>query len=151
MGKSKKSSSRLFSVQIIYEMEINGKSFEKIKKRFSEESFFELEEINDLGKPDINYIERLVKGVSQNQDIIDKIINDYLVGWSLARIDSLARAILRVSVFELLDDNNVPEKVVFNEYIEITKFFFDDDEPSFINAILDTVSKRLAQKLHLNF
>ncbi len=141
MGKSKKSSSRLFSVQIIYEMEINGKSFEKIKKRFSEESFFELEEINDLGKPDINYIEKLVKGVSQNQDKIDKIIKDNLVGWSLARIDSLARAILRVSVFELLDDNNVPEKVVFNEYIEITKFFFDDDEPSFINAILDTVSK----------
>ncbi len=141
MGKSKKSSSRLFSVQIIYEMEINGKSFEKIKKRFSEESFFELEEINDLGKPDINYIEKLVKGVSQNQDKIDKIIKDNLVGWSLARIDSLARAILRVSVFELLDDNSVPEKVVFNEYIEITKFFFDDDEPSFINAILDTVSK----------
>ena len=141
MGKSKKSSSRLFSVQIIYEMEINGKSFEKIKKRFSEESFFELEEINDLGKPDINYIERLVKGVSQNQDKIDKIIKDNLVGWSLARIDSLARAILRVSVFELLEDNNVPEKVVFNEYIEITKFFFDDDEPSFINAILDTISK----------
>ena len=141
MGKSKKSSSRLFSVQIIYEMEINGKSFEKIKKRFSEESFFELEKINDLGKPDINYIEKLVKGVSQNQDKIDKIIKDNLVGWSLARIDSLARAILRVSVFELLDDNSVPEKVVFNEYIEITKFFFDDDEPSFINAILDTVSK----------
>ena len=141
MGKSKKSSSRLFSVQIIYEMEINGKSFEKIKKRFSEESFFELEEINDLGKPDINYIEKLVKGVSQNQDKIDKIIKDNLVGWSLARIDSLARAILRVSVFELLDDNNVPEKVVFNEYIEIAKFFFDDNEPSFINAILDTVSK----------
>ena len=141
MGKSKKSSSRLFSVQIIYEMEINGKSFEKIKKRFSEESFFELEEINDLGKPDINYIEKLVKGVSQNQDKIDKIIKDNLVGWSLARINSLARAILRVSVFELLDDNGVPEKVVFNEYIEITKFFFDDDEPSFINAILDTVSK----------
>ena len=141
MGKSKKSSSRLFSVQIIYEMEINGKSFEKIKKRFSEESFFELEEINDLGKPDINYIEKLVKGVSQNQDKIDTIIKDNLVGWSLSRIDSLARAILRVSVFELLDDNNVPEKVVFNEYIEITKFFFDDDEPSFINAILDTISK----------
>ena len=141
MGKSKKSSSRLFSVQILYEMEINGKSFENIKKRFSEESFFELEEINDLGKPNFNYIEELVKGVSKNQNKIDKIINDNLVGWSLERIDSLARAILRVSVFELLDNNSVPEKVVFNEYIEITKFFFDADEPSFINAVLDTVSK----------
>ena len=141
MGKSNKSSSRLFSVQILYEMEINGQSFEKIKIRFSEESFFELEEINDLGKPNFNYIEKLVKGVSQNQDKIDTIIKDNLVGWSLARINSLARAILRVSIFELLDDNNVPKKVVFNEYIEIAKFFFDADEPSFINAILDTVSK----------
>ena len=141
MGKSNKSSSRLFSVQILYEMEINGKSFEKIKKRFSEESFFELEEINDLGKPNVNYIEKLVKGVSQNQDKIDMIIKDNLVGWSLVRINSLARAILRVSIFELLDDNNVPKKVVFNEYIEIAKFFFDADEPSFINAILDTISK----------
>ena len=141
MGKSNKSSSRLFSVQILYEMEINGQSFEKIKIRFSEESFFELEEINDLGKPNFNYIEKLVKGVSQNQDKIDTIIKDNLVGWSLARINSLARAILRVSVFELLDDNNVPKKVVFNEYIEIAKFFFDGDEPSFINAFLDTVSK----------
>ena len=141
MGKSKKSSSRLFAVQILYEMEINGKSFEVIQKRFKEESFFEIEKINDLGSPSKTYIEILVKGVSNNQDKVDNIIKDNLVNWSLSRINSLARAILRTSVFELLDVNDVPNKVVFNEYIEIAKFFFDGDEPSFINAVLDSVSK----------
>jgi len=141
MGKSKKSSSRLFAVQILYEMEINGKSFEVIQKRFKEESFFEIEKINDLGSPSKTYIEILVKGVSNNQDKVDNIIKDNLVNWSLSRINSIARAILRTSVFELLDVNDVPDKVVFNEYIEIAKFFFDGDEPSFINAVLDSVSK----------
>ena len=141
MGKSKKSSSRLFAVQILYEMEINGKSFEVIQKRFKEESFFEIEKINDLGSPSKTYIEILVKGVSNNQDKVDNIIKDNLVNWSLSRINSLARAILRTSVFELLDVNDVPNKVVFNEYIEIAKFFFDGDEPSFINGVLDSVSK----------
>ena len=141
MGKSKKSSSRLFAVQILYEMEINGKSFEVIQKRFKEESFFEIEKINDLGSPSKTYIEILVKGVSNNQDKVDNIIKDNLVNWSLSRINSIARAILRTSVFELLDVNDVPDKVVFNEYIEIAKFFFDGDEPSFINGVLDSVSK----------
>jgi len=141
MATSKKSSARLFAVQILYEMEINGKSFEVIQKRFEEESFFEIEKINNLGSPSKTYIEMLVKGVSNNQDKVDNIIKDNLVNWSLSRINSIARAILRTSVFELLDVNDVPNKVVFNEYIEISKFFFDGDEPSFINAVLDSVSK----------
>jgi len=141
MATSKKRSSRLFAIQILYEMEINGKSFEIIQKRFEEESFFEIEKINDLGSPSKTYIEILVKGVSNNQEKVDNIIKDNLVNWSLSRINSIARAILRTSVFELLDVNDVPDKVVFNEYIEIAKFFFDGDEPSFINAVLDSVSK----------
>ena len=141
MATSKKSSARLFAVQILYEMEINGKSFEVIQKRFEEESFFEIEKINNLGSPSKTYIEMLVKGVSNNQDKVDNIIKDNLVNWSLSRINSIARAILRTSVFELLDVNDVPNKVVFNEYIEISKFFFDGDEPSFINGVLDSVSK----------
>ena len=61
MGNSSKSSSRLFAVQILYEMELNGKSFEVIQKRFSDDSFVELEKINNQGKPNKSYIEKLVK------------------------------------------------------------------------------------------
>ena len=65
MGNSNKSSSRLFAVQILYEMELNGKSFEVIQRRFSDDSFVELEKINNQGKPNKSYIEKLVKGASK--------------------------------------------------------------------------------------
>ena len=142
MGNSSKSSSRLFAVQILYEMELNGKSFEIIQKRFSDDSFVELEKINNQGKPNKGYIEKLVKGASKNQKKIDGLINKNLKNWKLSRIESLIRAILRISVYELIHEENIPKKIIFNEYIEIAKFFFDSDEPSLINAVLDAVSKR---------
>ena len=100
MGNSSKSSSRLFAVQILYEMELNGKSFEVIQKRFSDDSFVELEKINNQGKPNKSYIEKLVKGASKNQKKIDEFINKNLKNWKLSRIESLVRAILRISVYE---------------------------------------------------
>ncbi len=143
MGNSNKSSSRLFAVQILYEMELNGKSFEIIQKRFSDDSFIELEKINNQGKPNKSYIEKIVKGTLKNQKKIDDLINKNLKNWKLSRIESLVRAILRISTYELIHENNIPKKVIFNEYIEISKFFFDGEEPSLINAVLDAVSKNV--------
>ena len=138
----KKSSSRLISVQILYEMEINGKSFELISKRFSKKYFSEIMSSKNNVMPDKSYIKHIVKGVSLHQKKIDRIINENLEKWSLPRIDSLARAILRSAVYELLSPNDVPDKVVFNEYIEISKLFFSSEEPSFINGILDTIANK---------
>ena len=141
MGNSNKSSSRLFAIQILYEMELNGKSFEVIQKNFSNNYYTELEKINNQGKPNKSYIEKLVKGASKNQKTIDDLISLNLKNWKLSRIESLVRSILRISIYELLYEINVPKKVIFNEYIEITKFFFDGEESSLINAVLDAVSK----------
>ena len=102
MGNSNKSSSRLFAVQILYEMELNGKSFEVIQKRFSDDYFSELEKINNQGKPNKSYIEKLVKGTSKNQKKIDDLISLNLKNWKLSRIESLVRSILRISIYELL-------------------------------------------------
>ena len=141
MGNTSKSSSRLLAVQILYEMELNGKSFEVIQKRFSDDSFVELEKINNQGKPNKSYIKKLVKGASKNQKKIDDLINKNLKNWKLSRIESLVRAILRISVYELIYEENIPKKVIFNEYIEIAKLFYDGEEQSLINAVLDAVSK----------
>tara|TARA_B100001121_G_C18557896_1_gene558854 strand:+ start:109 stop:489 length:381 start_codon:yes stop_codon:yes gene_type:complete len=122
-------------------MELNGKSFEVIQKNFSNNYYTELEKINNQGKPNKSYIEKLVKGASKNQKIIDDLISLNLKNWKLSRIESLVRSILRISIYELLYETNVPKKVIFNEYIEITKFFFDGEESSLINAVLDAVSK----------
>ena len=82
-----------------------------------------------------------MKGTSKNQKKIDDLISLNLKNWKLSRIESLVRSILRISIYELLYETTVPKKVIFNEYIEIAKFFFDGEESSLINAVLDAVSK----------
>ena len=141
MVNSKKSSSRLFAVQILYEMELNDKSYELILKAFSDDYLSELEKINNHGKPNKNYIEKLIKGVSNHQKEIDELINENLTNRKLSNLDSLMRSILRISVYELIYEFKIPKKVVFNEYIEIAKSFFNGEEPSLINAVLDVILK----------
>ena len=141
MVNSKKSSSRLFAVQILYEMELNDKSYELILEALSDDYFLELEKINNNGKPSKNYIEKLIKGVSNNQKEIDELISRNLTNRKLSNLDSLMRSILRISVYELIYEFKIPKKVVLNEYIEIAKLFFNGEEPSLINAVLDVILK----------
>ena len=141
MASSKKSSSRLFAVQILYEMELNDKSYELILEAFSDDYFLELEKINNNGKPNKNYIEKLIKGVSNNQKEIDELISRNLTNRKLSNLDTLMRSILRISVYELIYEFKIPKKVVLNEYIEIAKLFFNGEEPSLINAVLDVILK----------
>lgn len=138
---NKKSSARLFAVQILFEMEINGKKINNILERLTDEYLIEISRLNKTEKADKNHLIKILKGVTKNQKDIDLNINDNLIGWSLSRIDSVSRAILRSALYELRECNDIPVKVVINEYIEISKSFFEGDEPNFINGILDKISK----------
>ena len=138
---NKKSSARLFAVQILFEMEINGKKINSILERLTDEYLIEISRLNKTGKADKNHLIKILKGVTKSQKDIDLNINDNLIGWSLSRIDSVSRAILRSALYELRECNDIPVKVIINEYIEISKSFFEGDEPNFINGILDKVSK----------
>ena len=138
---NKKSSARLFAVQILFEMEINGKKINNILERLTDEYLIEISRLNKTGKADKNHLIKILKGVTKNQKDIDLNINDNLIGWSLSRIDSVSRAILRSALYELRECIDIPVKVIINEYIEISKSFFEGDEPNFINGILDKISK----------
>ncbi len=138
---NKKSSARLFAVQILFEMEINGKKINNILERLTDEYLIEISRLNKTEKADKNHLSKILKGVTKNQKDIDLDIKDNLIGWSLSRIDSVSRAILRSALYELRECNDIPVKVIINEYIEISKSFFQGDESNFINGILDKISK----------
>ena len=138
---NKKSSARLFAVQILFEMEINGKKINNILERLTDEYLIEISRLNKTGKADKNHLIKILKGVTKNQKDIDLNINDNLIGWSLSRIDSVSRAILRSALYELRECIDIPVKVIINEYIEISTSFFEGEEPNFINGILDKISK----------
>mgnify|MGYP001182988363 CR=1 FL=1 len=138
---NKKSSARLFAVQILFEMEINGKKINNILERLTDEYLIEISRLNKTEKADKSHLIKILKGVIKNQKDIDLNIKDNLIGWSLSRIDSVSRAILRSALYELRECNDIPAKVIINEYIEISKSFFEGEEPNFINGILDKISK----------
>ena len=138
---NKKSSARLFAVQILFEMEINGKKINNILERLTDEYLIEISRLNKTEKADRSHLIKILKGVTKSQKDIDLNINDNLIGWSLSRIDTVSRAILRSALYELRECNDIPVKVIINEYIEISKSFFEGDEPNFINGILDKISK----------
>ena len=122
-------------------MEINGKKINNILERLTDEYLIEISRLNKTEKADKNHLIKILKGVTKNQKDIDLNINDNLIGWSLSRIDSVSRAILRSALYELRECIDIPVKVIINEYIEISKSFFEGDEPNFINGILDKISK----------
>ena len=138
---NKKSSARLFAVQILFEMEINGKKINNILERLTDEYLIEISRLNKTEKADNNHLIKILKGVTKNQKDIALNIKDNLIGWSLSRIDSVSRAILRSALYELRECIDIPVKVIINEYIEISKSFFEGEEPNFINGILDKISK----------
>ena len=136
-----KSAARLLGVQILFEMEINGKNTKTIVKRLTEDYLKEISQLNKNEISDKDYLIKILNGVSLNQNKIDNDIKENLNNWSLSRIDSVSRAILRSACFEIHECDDVPPRVIINEYVNISKSFFSEKEPNFINGILDTIAK----------
>jgi len=79
---------------------------------------------------------RLVEGVSEHGSRIDTLIETYSQDWPLDRMPAVDRALLRVSVYELLYVDDVPDTVVIDEAVELAKQLSTDDSPSFVNGLL---------------
>ena len=83
-----------------------------------------------------NYIRTLVRGVAEHGFELDSYIEKYAKGWRFSRIDRVAAAIMRVTMFEILYRPDVPNKVAINEAVEIAKGYVDGDVVKFVNGIL---------------
>jgi N utilization substance protein B len=78
----------------------------------------------------------LVLGVQEHQQQLDEVIAAHSKGWSLARMPSIDRNVLRVAAFELLGRPDVPVAVVLDEAVELAKRFSTDDSGRFVNGVL---------------
>ncbi|MBD7906790.1 transcription antitermination factor NusB [Sporosarcina gallistercoris] len=83
-----------------------------------------------------SFYEMLVKGTREKQEAIDKILIEKLENWSLDRLPKIERTVLRLAVFELLYNEDVPHKVAVNEAIELCKTFGDEKSGRFVNGVL---------------
>lgn len=143
MKKLRKSASRLYAVQALFQMEHSSQSVDQVRAEFLNFRFgAEIEEGTELLDGDINLFRSLLEEAVNWQAKIDQMTDRALVAkWPIARIDPTLRALFRAAGSELIA-HQTPPKVVIVEYVEIAKAFYPEGrEPKFVNAVLDHMAR----------
>ncbi len=84
----------------------------------------------------------IAKGIDSNLEAIDNIIEGNLRGWSKSRISKVALAVLRLGVYELkVAEKPAPVGVIISEAVNICKNYGSDEDKSFVNGVLGSVSR----------
>lgn len=87
------------------------------------------------------YAKTLVRGTREHQDKIDDLIQKQADNWRLERMPAVDRNILRLAIYEMLYETDVPKLVVVDEAIELAKQFGSDQSSRFVNGLLDGLLK----------
>ncbi len=131
---------REIALQVLYQKELNCIEIEEALNLFRNNF--------EVLKGAMDFSERLVKGVEQHRDDLDRVIEHYSSNWKVDRMAHVDRTILRIATYELLYCDDIPPKVAINEAIDIGKKYGSEDSGAFINGVLDKVKseeKRQAQ------
>ena len=134
MGKRRKA--REVALQFLYQLDLH-----EVADPASQEAEFWAR--HPVDRATREFAESLVRGSKQHQAKIDQLLAEYTEHWDLDRMAVVDRNILRLAIFELLHEAEVPPKVAINEAIEIAKKFGTRESSRFINGILDRVHKEL--------
>lgn len=87
-----------------------------------------------------DYAVEIVRGVADHRRDIDRMLNDHSTSWKVRRMHVIDRNILRIATWEIVYNDEVPDKVAIDEAINLAKTLCDDDAPSFIHGLLSAIS-----------
>jgi N utilization substance protein B len=136
LGKRRKS--REFALQVLYQLDITKQGSIGTTAQWRDHFL--------PNKEDEEFVERLVHGVRDHRQEIDRLIEQYSKNWRLDRMTIVDRNILRMASFELLYCEEIPPKVTLNEAIDLGKRYGSEDSGSFINGILDRIQNEAVRK-----
>ena len=94
------------------------------------------EQIDEIKDKDREYIQSKYQAIEERIEAIDGLINEYTTGWKTSRMNKVDLTILRLAVYEIKWDEEVPVAVAINEAVELGKRFSSDEGPAFINGVL---------------
>lgn len=87
------------------------------------------------------YAREIVDGVIDNRDAIDEQITTFAKNWTLGRMPAVDRAVLRIGVWELLYNDEVPSAVAIDEAVELAKEFSTDESGAFVHGVLGRIAR----------
>ncbi len=130
---SERRKARKTALEILYQVEINESSLDEVIKnrQFARE-----------GESISQFCLRLVKGVLDNKEKIDKVIERYAKNWRIERMPFIDKNILRIALQEMLFEN-VPLSVSINEAVELAKTYGTIDSKKFVNGVLGKIARDL--------
>lgn len=131
---------RIIALQTLYEQDF---------RREAGDTQFTLQEVlsRNIGRyqemvEDKAFIEALVEGVAKSETELDTRLQPIAPEWPIDQIARMDRVILRMGLYELLFDKDVPPKVVINEAVELAKAFGGENSSKFVNGVLGTVMRQ---------
>ena len=152
LGGIDRSSARLSAVQALYEIDMTGASADTVLHEFMKDRWKtrpdlpkeDEEDLPNIATPDYALMKEIIRGVSAKRVELDNFIESSLSSeWTLERLEFILRATLRAGTFELFSMADVPAKVIINEYVNVSKAFFDDNKPGLVNGVLDKIARVL--------
>jgi N utilization substance protein B len=94
------------------------------------------EELEQLKEDDFSYISNKTNAILEQLPGIDELINEKSTGWKTSRMAKVDLTLIRLAVYEIKFDEDIPNKVAINEAVELAKTYGTDDSASFVNGIL---------------
>jgi transcription antitermination protein NusB len=123
---SARSKARKRALDVLYESEVRGLPVGGTLA----------DRVADNDPPVNEFTVALVEGVSEHIDSIDDLLSAHSVGWTLDRMPAVDRNILRIGVYELLFDEQVPDVVAVSEAVSLARDLSTDESPAFVNGLL---------------
>jgi N utilization substance protein B len=123
-----RSRARRRALQALYAWQLSDSPIDKVIEQFRNEQ--------DMEIADLEYFEALVRGVAKHAPELDEVFSRY-IDRTMAQVDPIERAVLRIAGFELAHRPDVPYRVVINEAIETTKRFGAEHGHTYVNGVLD--------------
>lgn len=93
-----------------------------------------------------DYLRRAYFAIMSNIEKIDATIGEHAHGWKTTRLGRVSRAILRMGVYELLFEDDIPSRVTINEAVELSKKLDDEKARPFVNGVLNSVKDSVGEK-----
>ena len=95
-----------------------------------------LEQIEGATEKDMQYISQKAQKIIEKIDEIDAAINEVSEGWKTRRMGKVDLTLIRLAVYEMKYEDDIPVKVAINEAVELAKQYGTDESPSFVNGVL---------------
>ena len=93
-------------------------------------------QLEGAGEKDLDYIREKVQKIASKVEEIDALINEHTTRWKTSRMNKVDLTILRLAVYEMRWDEDVPTGVAIDEAVELAKKYSSEDGPSFVNCVL---------------